>query len=65
MKKAPANDSLTRPIKNGLQASVWLTAEALRARTKSNEDIILKKPSANSVVVRKNPFFAKMSVASI
>jgi hypothetical protein len=49
LKKAPANDSLTRPIKNGPQASVWLTAEALRARTKSNEDIILKKPSANSV----------------
>ncbi len=44
-------------IKNeGLQASLWLTAEA---RRKSNEDIILNKSSANSAVVRKNPLSQK------
>jgi len=32
---------------------------------KSNEEIILNKPSVISAVVRKNPLFAKMSVASI
>ena len=36
------------------QASVWLTAEALRTRSKSNEIIIVNKPSANSVLLSKN-----------
>jgi hypothetical protein len=34
-------------IIESLQASVWLTAEALRAQRKSNEDIIMSKPSVS------------------
>ena len=52
-------------IRLRFQVSVRLTANAEYAEKNSNGNIILNKSSANSAVVRKNPFFAKTSVASI
>ena len=57
---SPAIENTLAATLMGLQASVWLTAEApacqgagrLRTRRKSNEDIILKKPSANPVLLQ-------------